>query len=140
MKQKIAVIFIILFTLISCKKEVSQKEISSLNGYWEIQRVELPKGEIKEYKINESVDFFQVDENLNGFRKKLIPQLDGKFLTNEVEEKISVSFKDDLAFIKYSTEFANWTEEIKELNSEELVLTNEQGITYVYKRKVVENE
>lgn len=37
-------LLLMLTFLISCKKEVSQKEISSLNGYWEIQRVELPKG------------------------------------------------------------------------------------------------
>lgn len=98
------------------------------------------KGEIKEYKINESVDFFQISDSLKGFRKKLVPQYDGKFLTNEVQEKINISVKEDITFINYTTDFATWSEEIVKLNNDELTLKNEQGITYFYKRKQEYNE
>ena len=133
-------LFLILAFLVSCKNEITQEEISNLNGYWEIEKVELPNGETKDYKINESVDFFEINNNLKGFRKKLVPQFDGRFLTNEVNESITISFKDEITFINYSTEFASWTEEIKKLNKNELVLANEQGINYIYKRKSIENE
>lgn len=133
-------LFLILTFLISCNKGVDKEEIMVLNGYWEIENVKLPNGESKEYKINESVDYFKINDSLKGFRKKLVPQFDGRFLTNEVNESITISFKDEIAFINYSTEFASWTEEIKKLNKNELVLVNEQGINYIYKRKSIENE
>lgn len=137
MKNYIWVLFLV---LVSCSKSLDNNDIATLNGYWEIEKVKLPNGESKEYKINESVDFFQISDSLKGFRKKLVPQYDGKFLTNEVQEKISISVKEDITFINYTTDFATWSEEIIKLNNDELTLKNEQGITYFYKRKQEYNE
>ena len=131
---------LLLLILVSCQKNIEQNDINKINGYWEIVKVEFPNGQVKEYKFSESVDFFKLNDSLKGYRKKLVPQFDGKFLTNEVNETISISFKEDLAIINYTTEFAKWTEIIKKLSSDELVLSNEQGINYFYKRKQITNE
>ncbi len=131
---------LLLLILVSCQKNIEQNDINKINGYWEIVKVEFPNGQVKEYKFSESVDFFKLNDSLKGYRKKLVPQFDGKFLTNEVNETISISFKEDLAIINYTTEFAKWTEIIKKLSNDELVLSNEQGINYFYKRKQIKNE
>lgn len=130
----------LLLILVSCQKNIVKKDINLINGYWEIVKVEFPNGQEKEYKFSESVDFFKLNDSLKGFRKKLVPQFDGKFLTNEVNEKISISFNEDLVMINYATEFAKWTEIIMKLNDDELILSNEQGINYIYKRKKITNE
>lgn len=137
MKYFVLLVFTI---LVSCTEKISVKEISNLNGYWEIEKVELPDGSSKEYKINESVDYFEVNDSLKGFRKKVIFQLDGKLLANDVKENIEVISIDDLMFLNYTTEYAKWKEEIIELTQQKLILKNEHGISYFYKRKERDNE
>ena len=95
----------------------------------------LPDGEKKEYKINETIDFFKV-ENKKGFRKKMMPQFDGTYLTNDINEDLEIIIKDEHATIKYTTEFANWEETIIKLTAEKLVLKNKQELEYHYKRPV----
>ena len=62
--KKILFLFV-LSTVLSCKQKISDADILNLNGYWEIEKVILPDGEKKEYKINETIDFFKV-ENKKG--------------------------------------------------------------------------
>lgn len=133
-------VLLVFSVIISCNEQVSVKEISKLNGYWEIEKVELPDGNSKEYKINESIDHFELNDSLKGFRKKVILQLDGKLLTNDVKENIEAIITDGLLFLNYSTDYAEWKEEVLELSDKKLVLKNESGITYFYKRKHVDNE
>lgn len=131
--MKKILLFLCCTFIVSCSK-VEEKDIDLLNGYWEITKVEMPSGEQKEYKINESVDFFKV-ENLKGFRKKMVPQLDGTFLTNEVQENLVVEFVDGKAVAHYKTDYANWDEEIVKLSDKELVVKNQQDIQYFYTKK-----
>lgn len=133
-------VLLVFSVIISCNEQVSVKEISKLNGYWEIEKVELPDGNSKEYKINESIDHFELNDSLKGFRKKVILQLEGKLLTNDVKENIEAIITDGLLFLNYSTDYAEWKEEVLELSDKKLVLKNESGITYFYKRKHVDNE
>lgn len=131
MKNYIWVLFLM---LISCSKSIEKIDIRYLNGYWEIEKVVLPNGESREYKINESIDFFEINDSLKGFRKKLIPQFDGKFLTNEVYERFSIEKQKNLLFITYKTDFAFWKEEILKLTNDNFEVKNQQGIHYYYKR------
>jgi len=125
--------FLLLSIIISCSK-VEPKDIDLLKGYWEINKVEMPSGEKKEYKINESVDYFEVAD-MKGFKKKLIPQMDGTFLTNEVQENLTVEFTDEKAILHYKTDYASWDEEIVKLTDKELVVKNQQDIKYFYTKK-----
>ena len=132
--KKILFLFV-LSTVLSCKQKISDADILNLNGYWEIEKVILPDGEKKEYKINETIDFFKV-ANKKGFRKKMMPQFDGTYLTNDINEDLEIIIKDEHATIKYTTEFANWEETIIELTAEKLVLKNKQELEYHYKRPI----
>ena len=133
--MKRILLLIVLVSVLSCKQKITDADISNLNGYWEIEKVELPDGDKKEYKVNETIDFFKIDGN-KGFRKKVMPQLDGTYLTNDIQEDIVIAVKDGDATIQYKTTYASWKEEIIELTKDKLVVKNEQDLEYHYKRPV----
>lgn len=119
---------------ISCTSKVNDSDIAKLNGYWEIENVILADGSKKEYKINETIDYFKVDDK-GGFRKKVMPQFDGTYLENGDAEKIEIDFQDGKAHLNYSTSYAKWTEEIVSISDEKLVLKS-QDIEYHYKKPI----
>jgi hypothetical protein len=131
MKKVIAISF--LFILSACHQKVTVKDISKLNGYWEIEKVILSNGTKKVYTYNESFDYFQIKAN-KGFRKKVMPQLDGRFLVNNQSEKIEITFENDIAYINYKTPYAKWKEEIETISNEKLVLINAAKAEYHYKK------
>ncbi len=133
--MKKIVLFFVFGLFISCKQSISESDLQNLNGYWEIEKVELPDGEKKEYKVNETIDYFKITSN-KGFRKKVMPQLDGTYLTNDIQDEIAIAYKDGAATIKYKTKYASWNEEIIELSKDKLVLKNKQDFEYHYKRPV----
>ena len=132
MKKTFAILFIsVLF--ICCKQKINPADIAKINGYWEIEKVTFDKGDDKDYKINESYDFFEIKDN-KGIRKKVMPQLDGTFLVNDTFENVVVRFADDKVFLDYQTDYAKWTEEVITLSAEELVLVNKEKTEYHYKK------
>lgn len=118
--------------LIGCQR-ISEQDIEKINGYWQIEKVVTASGEDKEYQANTTYDYFQV-KNRKGTRTKVMPQLDGSFQTNNLQEQVSVEFKDGEAHLNYITDYAKWSEEIKTLSEDELVLVNAQKIEYHYKK------
>jgi len=128
--------FIVLFCsllFVSCKQEIKPADLAKLNGYWEIEKVIFEKGEEKEYKMNETFDFFQIKNN-KGVRTKVMPQFDGTFLTTDTFENVSVRFAGDQVFLDYKTNYAKWSEEIISLSDDKLVVKNPQKIEYHYKK------
>ena len=123
------------FLFVACIPKVSDTDIVKINGYWEIQKVELPQGGKKEYKVNETIDFFALKEN-KGYRQKVMPLLDGTYLTNEIKEIISLSTVDGNYYINYSTNYGKWKEEILEIKDSVLVLKNQENLEYHYKRQI----
>lgn len=118
--------------LVSCKQDIELADLEKLNGYWEITYVDLAEGGKKEYKVNESVDFFEL-KNLKGFRKKVYPQLDGKYLVTNVSQSIEV-VKGDKVILKCATPYSKWSEEIIEIRDSILVIKNDSKMVYHYKR------
>ena len=131
--MKRILLLIVLVSALSCKQKITEADLSNLNGYWEIEKVELPDGDMKEYKVNETIDFFKIEAN-KGFRKKVMPQLDGTYLTNDIQEDVVVVVKDGDALLQYKTKYASWKEEIIELTKDKLVVKNQLEIEYYYKR------
>lgn len=131
--MKKIMLFLVFGFFLSCKQSISESDLKNLNGYWEIEKVELPDGDKKEYKVNETIDFFKIEAN-KGFRKKVMPQLDGTYLTNDIQEDVVVVLKDGDASLQYKTTYASWNEEIIELTKDKLVVKNQQEIEYYYKR------
>ena len=90
----------------SCNKEINSKDLNKINGYWEIKTVVLKNGEKKDYKISETIDYFELQKaktaQVNiGYRQKVMPQFDGTFKTNNLKEAISISSDNGKYFINY---------------------------------------
>ncbi|WP_151894010.1 hypothetical protein [Patiriisocius marinistellae] len=132
MKINFVIIAFALFAL-GCS-ENKQEQIQHLDGYWEIVSVENENGVLKEFNISTTLDYISV-ENTLGKRTKVKPQLDGTFITSgNVEEfEIITEFPEQLA-LNYKTPYATWTEFIIEATKEKLVILNEEGKKYTYKR------
>ena len=133
--MKKIIVFIAFIVLSSCKQTITNDNIQYLNGYWEIEKVELPSGEMKEYKVNETIDFFSV-KNHKGFRQKVMPQLDGTYLTNDIKEILTISSQNGEFYVNYSTNYGKWKEEIIDLQDSILILKNKDNLEYHYKRQV----
>lgn len=133
MKLRLVLLWLLL-TFIACRQHITPSDVSAINGYWEIEKVVFPKGDDKDYKINDTFDYFQVDKNNRGFRKKVMPQLNGTFLANDDSETIEIVFESNKAFIKYNTPYTKWKEELKLISEDEMVLVNHQGVAYHYKK------
>ena len=129
------ILMLVLGLMLSCKQTITDADLQNLNGYWEIEKVNLPDGDKKEYKINETIDFFKL-QSKKGFRKKVMPQLEGTYLVNNVQEDFIIKVENGTAIIQYKTKYASWNEEIIELSSDKLVVKNQQDLKYQYKRPV----
>jgi len=131
MKKIVSIALLLLFS--ACHQKVTSNDIANLNGYWEIEKVVFSNGSNKEYTYNESYDYFQVKDK-SGFRKKVMPQLDGRFLVNNQLEKIIISFENEEVYINYNTPFAKWKEKIEAISKDKLVLINASKAEYHYKK------
>jgi hypothetical protein len=133
LKTSVAFLFLS-FLFVACQQKIKPEDISKINGYWEIEKVVLDGGEDKEYKVNESYDYFQIGKDNSGFRKKVMPQLDGSFLVNDTQENVKVRFEGDEVFLDYVTSYAKWTEELIAISDEKLVFKNTEDREYQYKK------
>lgn len=131
--KKFIEIFFFALLFISCQKPFDAAAIPKINGYWEIEKVVFPDGTEKKYTINEMYDYFEIKGN-TGFRKKVIPQLDGSFLVNDAFEKVTIKKEKDHYFICYTTDFSKWKEEVKSISDDKMVLINSSKNEYQYKK------
>jgi len=123
----------LLLLMFSCKQENPEEIISHISGYWEIEEVTSAEGERKEFTINMLVDYIEINDK-EGFRKKVAPQLDGTFNITDDAEKIKVKTENNQVQLQYSTPFDEWTETVVKADKNQLVLKNETGTVYTYKR------
>ncbi|WP_277012146.1 hypothetical protein [Flavobacterium lindanitolerans] len=133
MKKGVLLLFAAVVT-IACNQNVSKEDAKKLNGYWEIEKVILADGSEKDYKINTTYDFFEIGNNYKGFRKKVSPQLDGKFLTDDTSEAVEIVEKNGKVYLDYKTDYAKWEEELKSVSENHMTIVNPQKIEYQYKR------
>ena len=117
----------------ACSKPVSDDDLKNLNGYWEISEVKTSDGDTKEFQSNNNVDYFQLTGR-KGSRVKVVPQLDGKKQTNGISEHFAVLDSANTTYLKYTTDYAKWTEKVDKITADELVIINQNDIKYTYKR------
>ena len=134
MKNTIKIVLLFLI-LSSCKQKITDNDINKINGYWEIEKVVLPENDDKDYKINETIDFFDI-KNKVGFRHKVTPQFNGKYLVNEFAENVKIINKDNNIYLEYTTGFAKWKDELISISDDKLVVKNDANIEYHYKKPI----
>jgi hypothetical protein len=125
----------LLLLFISCNQKITPSDLVKINGYWEIVKAYDADDKVIEYKINETIDYFEIKDN-QGFRKKVAPQFNGKYLVNEQSEKIKIVEIEGKTFIEYSTPYSKWKEQIVEILDNKLILKNDQGFEYYYKESI----
>jgi len=131
--KKTIIIFTLSLLFNSCTKNPEQF-IEHLEGYWEIESVTLADGTKKEYKINETIDFIELNDSLKGFRKKMKPRFDGKYETSADVEALELKTENNKLYIYYTTPYATWTETVLMANSKQLQIMNQNNNVYLYKR------
>ncbi len=129
---RLSAILLVLIAFTSCTQD-PQDQIENLNGYWGIEKVEFSKDSIRDFKINEIVDYIEVTDSI-GFRIKVKPQFDGTYIPAGEPEDILLKIEDENVVLNYSTSFDKWKEIIVASTEEKLSLKNERGIIYHYKR------
>lgn len=131
--RKMAFLTIVLAVVFGCNTKTSEEKIDNLNGYWEIKQADLPEGISKEFKFSEIVDYIQVKGD-SGFRRKVRPQLDGTFISQNDQEIFTIKVENDSINLYYATPYANWKETVISSEENELMILNPRGIIYTYKR------
>ena len=132
--KKVFIVLLIALLFVGCKQKIASADVVKINGYWEIEKVVLDDGNEKQYGVNESFDYFKINKNNTGIRKKVMPQLDGSFLVNDTFENVKIRFADDQAFLDYSTPYMKWSEEVLLLTDSEFVVLNAEKKEYHYKK------
>lgn|SRR5690554_3560267 len=131
--KKIASLIVFTTIVISCSKSVSEQDLQHLNGYWEISKVKTPDNDTKVYQSNNNADYFVLNDQ-NGTRSKVVVQLDGTIQSNGIHENFTVKDSVGALYLKYQTEFSQWTEKVEQLTEDELIIINDNNIKYIYKR------
>lgn len=124
---------IALLTLFGCATKVSKEDLVHLNGYWEIKQVTFANGTTKDFRLNPSVDYIELN-GLKGFRKKMQPKFDGSFTTSNDAEPFVIHFNNGNFEFRYKNEMSAWKEEIKSISKDEFSVTNQDTLTYTYRR------
>ena len=131
MMKKLLIICVIF--LAACSSKVDKNQLHQLNGYWEIKEVTFKDGAKKEYSINSTVDYIQLD-SLKGFRKKMSPKFNGTFETSNDAEPFYIRISNDSIFMSYTNNSNTWEEVLTKLTEESFSVKNKEGLTYQYNR------
>ena len=126
----ILLISILCFT--ACKQDKAY-QISDLNGYWEIVIVKKGSTILKEYTISTSIDYFEMKNDSVGFKKKVMPTLEGKYLVSQHQLPFSIISVGNAKHLHYTLDDNEIEEVLVKLSKDELIITNDQDLTYIYK-------
>ncbi len=126
-------IILFLLTIISCNEVNPQLQIKHINGYWEIEKVILSDGNVKEYGFNPTIDFFEIKDT-TGIRKKIQPRFNEKYVIAGKGEQFTVNLVKKNIQLHYKTSLTSWKETIITLKENKMVIKNEAGNVYFYRR------
>ncbi|MBC9796050.1 lipocalin family protein [Sinomicrobium weinanense] len=129
-----AILYLIVFATWSCSTNPPEEQLQNIAGYWEIEKVELPDGQVKEYTVNTTVDYIEVGQDSTGFRKKLHPKPDGSFYASEDQEDFKLSIQGKQLSLQYRTSLSEWEENVIKATKDRLILRNTDNLKYFYKR------
>ena len=104
-------------------------------GYWEIEAVEFPNGESRDYAANSAIDYYHL-EGRKGYLKKLQPEANGRYLASDDALPLEVLSRNGRLYLRFEGEESAWEEEVLELGPDHLVTRHENGLHYRYRRYV----
>ena len=127
------VLFLTTLFFFGCKPQPIDY-IEFINGYWEIENVYKNGKLLKEFKISQEIDYFRINNDLSGFRKKLKPNFNGSYTTSkdQLNFKLEIKFNKRLIIV-YEDNNTIFVEEITKVNKTNLSIRNDKGMVYNYK-------
>ena len=128
------VTILILFLSLSCEDEREIGDVELLNGYWQIEKAEIPDVVVKNYKGGLKLDYIEIKEDSTGIRKKVKVSMMDKYKTTPNQEEIKVFTDEGELKIQCSTPYSEWTEKILHLSNDSLVIVNEDDKKYYYSK------
>ncbi len=132
--MKKVLILISIFAFVACSGNDPKEQLKHLDGYWQIEKVEIQKDSVIEYSLSQYIDYIEIKDS-TGFRKKLKPKIDGGFIkASNDSENITARIENDRLILYYSTPFDEWQEEVLKASEEELVIMNKDNKKYYYQR------
>lgn len=117
----------------ACKKN-NGEILQNFSGYWEIESVVLEDGSKKSYTISQTIDYIQINDSLNGIRKKMNPRFNGTYETSKAVETFQLKQENDSLNVYYKTQYSNWKETILNATKTQLKVVNQNNVVYLYKR------
>jgi len=130
MKKLILILLISL--LYNCQSDVTNY-IPFVEGYWEIVSATKDQKKIKEFKISGSIDYFKINDDLSGYRKKVTPRFDCAFEISQDQSNFELSVEDHQLWIIYNSNGITYKEEITSASEASLIISNSDGFIYSYK-------
>ncbi len=124
---------ILVFVITSCSQN-PEEYLEHINGYWEIEEVQFTNGDVKPYKYNESIHYISINDRLIGFRKKLKPGFNSKYITSKDAEGITAKIENNSLNLYYKTPYTNWKETVLKADENSLKVINDRETIYLYKR------
>ena len=125
-------LLVIVLLAMGCKSN-PDKHIEFIEGYWEIESVYKDNQLLRTFKINSGIDYFKINADLKGFRKKLKPNFSGTFQTSKDVLNFKIEIQNNDLFLNYIDNATSFREEVLEVNKEKLVIKSNSGLVYNYK-------
>ena len=118
--------------LYSCQSDVTNY-IPFVEGYWEIVSATKDQKKIKDFKISGVIDYFKINDDLSGYRKKVTPRFDGALEISQDQSNFKLSIEDHQLRINYNNNGIAYKEQIMRANETSLIISNSNGFSYTYK-------
>ena len=118
--------------LYSCQSDVTDY-IPFVEGYWEIVSATKDQKKIKDFKISGVIDYFKINDDLSGYRKKVTPRFDGAFEISQDQSNFKLSIEAHQLRINYNNNGIAYKEQIMRANETSLIISNSNGFSYTYK-------
>ena len=132
--MRFLVVILVLFLSLSCDEKREIGDMKQLNGYWQIQKAEVPDVVVKNYKGGLKLDYIEIKDDSTGIRKKVKVSMLDKYKTTPNQEEIKVYKDQGELKILCSTPYSEWTEEILHLSGDSLVIKNQDDKKYYYSK------
>ena len=123
---------LLIYLLYSCQSDVTNY-IPFVEGYWEIVSATKDQKKIKDFKISGVIDYFKINDDLSGYRKKVTPRFDGAFEISQDQSNFKLSIEDHQLWINYNSNGVVYKEQILRANEASLIISNSNGFCYYYK-------
>ena len=130
--MKKSAFILLLLAITSCTTSTSET-LQSINGYWNIDTVELEDGSDREFPFSNHMDHFAINET-SGVKNRVSPTYDGKFINYGSPVPFKWADRDGKLFLMFNDGESKYEQEVVEANAETMTLLHENGTTYIYKR------